>query len=332
MRVLIIANARFKGGISGSDAIYENFHRHWGVDTVVSEMIDIDYKPFWLCYIHRILDGIYMALFDSLKYDVVYSSSDFLPDVIPAVIHKLRGRKWVAGFYLKAFKDNPIHYHTQKIVKWLINKYADMVIVTNPTMYDVFPDKKRTWINGGIDLSKSKQSSNKIYDAVFCGRIHPSKGIDEMIEIWKKVREKKKYATLAVIGDGDLGKEYIKRKIPLESGIHLFGYMEDQRFDIYSQSKMTLYPTPPRYDHYSMAPVEAMSCGCPMLSFNIDTVNALNPVAFRADNINQFVDNILMLIENYHMFSNDAIKYAQKYSYKEESLRVLNEIRKVLSI
>lgn len=330
MKVLIIANSRFKGGISGSDAIYENFKKHWDCDVLVYENMDIDYKLFWLCYLHRILTGIGFAINDDFKYDFVYSSTDFLPDVLPCLVYKMKGFKWIAGLYLDAFRDNPIHYHTQKVVKWLINKFANMVIVTNPTMYDLFPTKKKTWINGGIDLSKSRQSQNKFYDAVFCGRIHTSKGIDELIEIWKEVRKYEKEAQLAIIGDGDLGKEYILKRIDANSGFHVLGYMDDERFTIYALSKMVLYTTPPKYDHYSMAPVEAMSCGCPMVSFNIDTVKALNPIAFRSDNIQQFVSNIRMLIHEYDLFSNDAINYAQKYSYKDEALRVLSEIRKVL--
>src|SRR3990167_9367099 len=193
MKILIIANSRFKGGLSGSDAIYESFVKHWeGHSIRVWCIQDIDYKPFFLCYLHRIFLSCFMAFFEPHKYDFVYTTSDFLPDSLAGFIFKCNGNKWVAGFFLKAFKENKIHYWTQKFVRWLITKYADMVVVTNPTMYPIFPDKKKTWINGGIDLSLAGLSDKpKIYDAVFCGRIHPSKGIDELIEIWDLVRQEK---------------------------------------------------------------------------------------------------------------------------------------------
>ncbi len=337
MKILIIANSRFKGGLSGGDAIYESFKKYWPCSIVVRESQEIEYKPFVLCYVHRIFRGILQAMFDRNKYDLVYSASDFLPDSLPALVYHFQGFRWVAGFYLKAFKENKIHYYSQKLVKWLIDKFADMVIVTNPTMYDIFPNKKKTWINGGIDLSLAGLSNQpKVYDAVFCGRIHPSKGIDELIEIWDLVRRKKPDARLAVIGDGDLGKNYIKQQLFRRygyanyNGMDLLGYMGNERFDIYKKSKVVLYPTPLKYDHFSMAPVEAMACGCPLVCFSTPVIRSLEIQGYYAKDIKQFVDYLLVLLEHPEIIKEDgkfAYKWAQQYDYKKQSLRVYEEVK-----
>lgn len=344
-KILIIANARYKGGLSGGDAIYENFKKHWKDCTIVDwDLRDLDYKPFFVCYIHRIIHGCVRAILCNGRFDVVYSASDFLADSMPAFIFKIKGNKWVAGFFLEAFRGNRFHYFSQKLVRRIIEKYADMVIVTNPTMYKIFPNKKKTWINGGIDMSLAGRLDDpKIYDAVFCGRLHPSKGIDELIDIWELVRRKKHDATLALIGDGDLGLQYVKRKIQAKfgfqkwGGITLAGYVGDERFKIYKQSKVVLYPTPIKYDHFSMAPVEAMACGCPILHFRTPVLKEINPEGNgSADSIQEFADNILYMAEEisdigYVNISTLAFGWARQYDYKIQALRVQEEITKGLS-
>ena len=338
MKVLIIANARYKGGLSGSDAIYENFRKYWPCETAVSEFIDLDYKPFTICYFDRIVRGCFRALFDTRDFDIVYSASDFLPDVIRAIIYKvIKRKKWTAGYYLNAFRENSVHFYTQKMVKWLINKLADMVIVTNKTMMDIFPDKKKTWINGGIEYSLSiGDNKHKYYDVVFCGRIHSSKGVDGMINIWKLVRDKKPTASLAIIGDGDLGKDYIKKSLGMCNGVTYLGYMGKERYKIFKQSKIVIYPTPLKYDHFSMAPVEAMSCGCPCVSFDTPTIAAMDPKGWVwVATIQDFANVIVEFINNDDLrikAGEQARQWARQFEYKDQVTRVFNNIKQELFI
>lgn len=329
--ILIIANSRYKGGTSGSDCIYESFIKFWPHKIKLSGFQDLDYKPFLLCYLHRILLSCYMALFDTQRYSFVYTASDFLPDSLAGFIYRLKGTKWVAGFYLDAFRENRLHYLSQKVVKWIIRRFADMVIVTNPTMYHLFPEKKKTWINGGIDLSLAGLSDEpKIYDAVFCGRIHPSKGIKELAEIWREVRAIKSDAKLAVIGDGDLGIGYLRGLIGPNMGVTYFGYMGDERYKVYKQSKVVLYPTPLKYDHFSMAPVEAMACGCPIVTFCLPTVAYFNPIGTWALDVPHFAKRIVDIrVSNFSALK--AVEWAQQFDYKKQALRVLEDIEKELN-
>ena len=339
MKALFIANARWKDGLSGSDNIYRMFSDYFPCGKKIWTMQLIDFKPFWLCYLCRIILSIYQALFYKEKFDFVYSCSDFMMDVFPAVILKKRGRvkKWVAGFYMVAPSENRIYFFTQKITKWLITKYADVVIVTNPTLYHLFPNKAKTWINGGIDTAKTGiKKGKKKYDAVFCGRIHPTKGIDELVEIWKLVRKEKPDAKLAIIGDGDLGKEYLYKRFVEEfkigsacyelCGVKFFGHLGDERYEVFKNSKMVLYPTPPKYDHFSMSPVDAMACGCPMVSFYIDSVAEMKPEGnfYAVSGCEDFAKEILFLIDKhrYVYCQEEARRWALKFDEKKEALRV----------
>lgn len=343
MEILIIANSRYKGGASGGDKIYENFVKHWPCKFEVQTLEHLDYKPFTICYLHRIFEGIRVAIADDSKFDFVYSSSDFLPDVLPAMIYKLKGNKWIAGFFLKAFIQNKIHYWTQKLVTRWIKKHATAVILTNPTMYPVFEYKPKTWINGGIETEFAcVKNTPKEYDAVFCGRIHESKGINLLINMWYFVRQQSPKAKLAIIGDGDLGIKYVEKLIKsafgrhVDSGIRLLGYMGAERYKVYQRSKVVLYPTPQTFDHFSMAPVEAMACGCPLVAFNTNTTsyyyNKLKMKnCYLANNPETFIEAILHLIGgDWKDNVLETAEWASQFDYKKQSLRVLNDIREIL--
>ena len=172
--ILIIANARRKGGLSGGDNIYLNFAKHWG-NCEIWDQLHIDFKPFWLCYAYRIGAGCIRALrYNQVrKLEFVYSASDFLMDSIPALILNIRGVKWVAGFYLVAPSVPLIYYWTQKIVYKLIRQFAHVVCVTNEAMFKLFWPKPVIAVHGGVDISKTGMNGyRKKYDAVFIGRFH----------------------------------------------------------------------------------------------------------------------------------------------------------------
>jgi len=338
MKILIIANARIKGGLSGGDNIYLNFVRYWPVGVRVDSMMETDYKPFLICYIHRIIAGCWNAFLDCWCYkttpDIVFSASDFWMDLFPGLIYKIAGKKWVASFYLEAPKENKMYRLSQWIAKPLIKRFADVVCVTNDSMKPLFPCKKTVSVHGGVDLSLAGHDDRpRIYDAVFVGRIHATKGIDELMQIWRVVVDYKPNAKLVIIGDGDLGLDYLCNSIKmlgLQKNIELKGYMGPERFSVYKESKMVLYPTPTKYDHFSMAPVEAMACGCPLVAFHTPVMDVIKPEgALLANDCRLFVSYIIRLrhdekinSDGYVSLQMKAYKWAQQWDWEKRAKTV----------
>ena len=337
MKILIIANARRSGGLSGGDNIYLNLAKHFPCKVKIWDMLNIDFKPFWLCYGYRILVACITALFWKEKYDFVYSASDFLMDSLPGYIMKLKGNRWIAGFYLFAPKYNRIYYWTQRLAYWIIRKKADIVFITNDSMRSAFKHKFTVSVNGGIDLEDTGLGNEeRIYDAVFVGRIHKTKGIDELIRIWEQVRIWIPDASLAIIGDGDMGEDYIKKNVWQNSGITYFGYQGKERFAIYKSAKCVLYPTPEKYDHFSMAPVEAMACGCPLIAFNIPVMKTIKPPALFVEDEDGFAHNICKVItadpDRYTKISMEAYLWAKGWDWKRNAFRIFNIITERLCL
>lgn len=282
---------------------------------------------------------------DIYNYQYLYSSSDFWPDSLPALLAKIKNPKivWIAGFYLFApapwQKDSPYkstlkkrliglaYWLSQLPVYYLIKKYADFIFVTSKPDVKKFINKKRDAsriiiIQGGVDIAESEKyfRSNTIipvekrkYDACFVGRFHYQKGVMELIDIWGLVCKKKNNARLAMIGVGPLENEVREKigKLKMQNNIELLGFKDGQeKYEVFKQSKIMIHPA--TYDSGGMAAAEGMAWGLPGVSFDLEALKTYYPkgmVKTEIGNFEQFSGNILDLLNNrtcYNKISKDA--------------------------
>ena len=123
-RLFIIANWMQGKALSGGDRIFIELSKRWsqkldisiflskeGADICSRERLNLTNKNIWASDIfsgHYFVDGVYRTITGILKAlrirtnqgDIILSSSDFLPDTIPAFILKLKNPKvkWIASF------------------------------------------------------------------------------------------------------------------------------------------------------------------------------------------------------------------------------------------
>jgi len=290
---------------------------------------------------------------------IVFSSSDFWPDSIPALIAKIMSKKakWVAAFYL--FAPNPfkhespykgkrfirglIYYFSQVPIYWLVKKYSDMVWVTSELdKWKFMGSKKLTSdkviaIHWGVDTKLSSlipEPKEKKFDAVFIGRFHPQKGILELIDAWNLICKKKFNAKLAIIGVGDLENE-VKRKIKkydLEKNIFLFGFKDGvEKIEIFKKSKIVVHPAV--YDTGSIAPMEAMSCGLPAVMFDLPAFKTYYPKGVlkvplsRWDLFAESIVNLLSDTKLYEDLRKEALELSKENDWDKRAKELLEVIK-----
>jgi GT2 family glycosyltransferase len=274
---------------------------------------------FVIGYIARILEGIRLGLTlnlsshstgSMLPATYIYSASDFWMDVLPCAILKLRNPKlkWIAGWYQTA--PNPLsgfsggrykfsamlYWLSQLPMKPLVLHLADFVFVNNESERKQFSKLNKKgrifvfigavpladigkWKLENARLSSGQGKSPKVYDAVFQGRVHPPKGVVELIDIWKKVVDVLPDAKLAMVGDGPLMQE-VRSKIQdlgMENNIKLFGFVFDgpKKYKIFAQSKLVVHPA--YYDSGGMAAAEAMAFDLPCVGFDLPAYKSYYP-------------------------------------------------------
>ena len=292
---------------------------------------------FFVNYFVRIFIGLVKVLTLKLENNsqtIVHSASEFWQDSFPALILKLKYPKitWIAAWYQTApnpligyreqgTRDNKyfvsafLYWLAQLPVKPLISHFADFVLVNNDEEKKQFPllnRKERVLVVLGAvpltDIKKylikhSKSNIQRQFDAVFQGRFHPQKGVVELIEIWKKVVDKKPDSILAMIGDGPLmTKVKIQiTKYKLQKNVKLFGYVFDgqKKYSIFQRSKIVVHPA--FYDSGGMAAAEAMAFGIPCVGFNLASYKSYYPkgmLKVSKGDLNLFAKKILYLLTN----------------------------------
>lgn len=364
----IIANASHGSGLSGGDRIFIELARRWakhGTDIKIyvceegyrmckrNNLENVNYiiwqanryknLGFIPMYIIKVLNGCIRASKAQCDHnnDIFYSSSDFWPDSIPAMILKLKFKnniKWIAGFYLFAPKpwqqDSPykskrffiglFYYLSQLPVYWIVKRYADMIFVTSDPDVDKFITEKRgrekiVVIRGGVETEPSTKYlrsdnvipvSDRKYDACFVGRFHYQKGVLELIDIWKLVCKRKSDAKLAMIGIGELESEVKNRivELRLNDNIDLLGFKDgEDKYEIFKQSKIIVHPA--TYDSGGMAAAEGMAWGLPGVSFDLEALRTYYPkgmLKVPIGNIKTFANSIIELLINKDLYVSTA--------------------------
>lgn len=242
----------------------------------------------------------YFRKFDIKEDDFFYSASDFGPDVVPVFLLRIRRRfKWIASLYL--FIPNPmdnlkrrygfpffkyfLYFFYQKGMFALIRKYFWRCCITNDVDKIHFPlDRRRDVfaVYGGVNTDQIEQArklpSTMQYSAVFCGRLHPQKGISQLLNIWAEVCRTLPQVRLAVIGNGDpIFEAFLKRKaenLLLTKSLDWLGYVNDVgKYNIYLKSRLFIHPT--IYDNNGMVAAEALCAGLPVVMYDLESLRSV---------------------------------------------------------
>jgi glycosyltransferase involved in cell wall biosynthesis len=261
------------------------------------------------------------------KNDFFYSCSDFAPDVLPIINLKKKYKfKWISSLFL--FIPNPyenlknrygfpftkyvVYFLYQRYLFSQILKYADLFLITNDYDKKYFPKnfKNKIYaIYGGVnleDIEKAKKDvdNKKMYDAVFCSRLHPQKGIEGILEVWKMVVEKNPQAKLAIIGNGEKRyEEFLKKKasdLKINNNIKWFGYVNGvEKYKIYLQSKIFLHGT--IYDNNGMVAAEALCCNLPVIMYDLPQLKKVYTdgcIKVKATNKVQYAEEIIKMLKD----------------------------------
>lgn len=254
-----------------------------------------DRLPIGLAYVLRTLHAT-VSLFGK-RVDVVYSGSDFFPDVLPAFLYSRFRRKtrWVqCAFHIYPdWRTRPgnkaVNFSAallQRFSLWLA-LHADGVVNINGEVRESlisrgFDARKIAIITPGIDLDYIAAippgDDQDAYAAVFLGRLNPSKGIFDLPPIWKKVTERLPHARLAIIGGGSeattvkLTAEF--DALGLQDNVDLLGYVETEKiYAILKRAQTFVFPS--HEEGFGIAIVEAMACGTPVVAWNLPVYDEL---------------------------------------------------------
>jgi glycosyltransferase involved in cell wall biosynthesis len=314
------------------------------------------FSHVFITYALRILFALFIRL-ETNDRTILYSTSDFLPDVFPAYVLKLKNKKakWVQ--LIHHIQENPLRrvgenyfvnlagFISQRLSFALIKQRVDLTIVVNPLVKRELLKKgfngKKIFVNyNGVNLSRIKdfKDSPFKYDGVFLGRLNVSKGVFDLLKVWSYVVEKNPNAKLAVIGSGDKRVEKKLREttseMKLQENIAFLGYLSDSdAFGILKSAKVFLFPS---YEEgFGIAILEAMTCGLPVVTYNLHVYreifgNSLSVVPVgRTDLMSEIVCFLLENPEVAKLKGQAGVELAKKYDWSKIAEKELSLMKSI---
>ena len=267
--------------------------------------------------------------------DLVFVTCNFHFEIVPLVLLKRRFHFiYVPSHFLFSpfIFENIVHRYRLPPLKWLCVWFyerlffeiaktsANGFVITNESDCRHFPQRfqgKILAIYGGVNVEQIAEAFDMPdlpvrYDAVFCSRLHPQKGVAGLLDIWRRVVDYLPKARLAIIGNGAHDYEASLRnkaeRLDLSGNIDWLGYVNNvEKYRVYRASKMLLHTTV--YDNNGMVAAEALCSGLPVVMFDLPMLRDLYtdgcvkvPEGDRA----AFAEAIVSLLQNASRF--DAVR------------------------
>ena len=369
--------------VSGGEKSFFEVFRRWskrgldigilttkmGYSTCISQKLSVSYKILPFSFIDKLgVAGSYffrtiIACFLTPKFKsnlIVYSATDIIPDIVPAVIAKLlnKNSKMVCNiFHLVPHYSsrtgskvvNFISYYAQNLSFKFIRRFVDLIFVDNSILkQDLITQKdfsgslsekiKVSYM--GINkkyIDKIKPTSGKKYDGFFLSRLHVSKGIFDLIEIWNLVVKKNENAKLAICGTateemlGEVNKKI--RGFGLEDNIFYLGFLPtDEVFRNLKSSRIFVFPS--HEEGFGIAVCEAMACGLPVVAYNLPVFREVFPeglVSIKMGDYHSFSEAILKLLvdkKRYNKLRSKVAKIVLRYDWENVARKELTYIIK----
>jgi len=239
-------------------------------------------------YLFRILKSLFLLPLDE-PYNLIYSSSDSLPDTLPAWYYAQKLRiPWVARTYHVVPRNRFLTYLSQRISFWLINNHRATVITASSIMKNLLQQRKMEpsrirVLYPGVEKKIPHELPAPIYDAVWMARIHPLKGYHDLIYIWKAVVQEHPLTKLAIMGTGE--EAHVKELTQLiklhglSSAIDFLGYVADPRAaSLIRNARLFLHTS--HEEGFGLTMGEAMHQETPVIAYHLPIFEELYAEAF----------------------------------------------------
>lgn len=164
-----------------------------------------------------------------------------------------------------------------------------------------YPESQLVYVGNGIDVSaaQSVPDQPKQFDVAWTGRVHPQKGIDDLLATLKWLKEKVPDFRAVIIGKSKDALEKPVRELGLESNVTFSGLVsEEEKFRLLKASRVFLMPS--HYESWGLVVGEAVAAGIAVVAYKLQC---------------------------YPLLFGDFVRYANPFDMKEFARMVEDEVK-----
>lgn len=184
------------------------------------------------------------------------------------------------------------------------------------------------------DLKELKKTGQKI--VLSLGRITIQKGIDYFLKAAQKVLEKNKNVFFIIAGTGDMKTQLIEEaaSMGISDKVLFVGFVKDENVtEIYQMAD--LYVMPSVSEPFGLTPLEALTCGTPILISKQSGVSEVFSHCLKVDfwDINQMANKILAVLKYNELkeeLSYNGGKEVKKINWIDSANKCIEIYREVL--
>ncbi len=246
---------------------------------------------------------------------------------VPSVFHILGGP--YSKEYFEADKST-MYVAVSRGTQKLINETHDLNI----------EDVATPGIPSSIFLDDDKKvKKEREPSLLFVGRLQPSKGLFELIEMFNRLQKRHPKLKLTIVGEGDILKG-LKDKVSeynLGGKVTFTGALPyEDVFKYYRSSTIFVFPT--KSEVFPLVSIEAMACGIPVVASDILSLRestGKNAILLSPEDLDAWVDTLSRLLEDKRERENMAlkgIKWAREFTWERKAAEYETALMKAREI
>ncbi len=288
-----------------------------------------------------------LSLFDpttNQDLDLFHASNWALPGVSTKLVTTIHDLSFIK--YPKIHTQKSIKVHTRHLNK--SKKRADLVITdANSTKKDLIkygfnPGKIKVIPLATSSIFKPETNQEKIKKTLdkynlktpfilSVGSLNPRKNLKRLIKAYTNLKISKNSPQLVLAGSFGWGE-----RVKPVNGVRLLGFVSDQDLvNLYSIAKVFVYPS--LYEGFGFPVLEAMACGCPVITSKVSSLPEvggeaaiyINPKSVKE--ISLAINRVLQFDDLNHRTTVKAgIDQAKKFSWKKTTTQTLKAYQQLL--
>lgn len=225
------------------------------------------------------------------KESVAVAISDFWWDTVPLILCEARRKILYLGMTAPTFSEvlfrkradvpasrlGSLHFwfSQQLSLRWFRFCRGGVVIYGHPEIKEYllrfgYRESQLVYVGNGIDVSAARNVPDqpKQFDVAWTGRVHPQKGIADLLETFKWLREKLPDFRAVIIGKSRDALEGPMRELGLAANVTFSGLVsEEEKFRLLKASRVFVMPS--HYESWGLVVGEAVAAGIAVVAYKL---------------------------------------------------------------